>query len=272
MRMLEGLGRRAVATAGVQSLGMKQAIPTGARASSEVVQHRERPDDHQGMRFEFNEEAWAKINSELKKYPPNWKQSAVLACLDVAQQQNYGHLTVSAMDRVAEVLEMAPIRVYECASFFSMFNRHPVGKYQIHLCGTTPCMLRGKRDIEQRLCEHLRVSMGGTTDDGLFSIKEMECMGSCVTAPQMAIANFSNGVANYWYEYFEDLDPERAVNIVEELRSGKKPQPGPQTSSRRLQEPPGGEATLLQPPPGPTCRDLEAEKKRLEEQQQQQQQ
>lgn len=223
------------------------------------------------MRFEFNDQAMKKIENELRKYPENYKQSAVLACLDVAQQQNHGHLTVAAMDRVAEMLGMAPIRVYEVASFFSMFNRGTVGQYQLHLCGTTPCMLRGKREIEQRLCEHLGVEMGGTSSDGMFSIKEMECMGSCVTAPQMAVAYFGGGVAGYWYDYYEDLDPDTAVQIVDSLRAGHKPPPGPQNNKRRMQEPPGGETTLHEPPPGPHCRDLDAERQKLEEQQTEQQ-
>lgn len=209
------------------------------------------------MKFEFTEENLGRIREILKKYPPNYKQSAVLACLDIAQQQNHGHLPLAAMDRVAELLDMAQIRVYEVATFFSMFNRDKVGKYQIHLCGTTPCVLRGKREIEQALCDHLGIAMGETTRDGMFSIKEMECMGSCVTAPMFAIANFSEGAEGYWYEYYEDLDPDKAIAIVEKLRNGEKPQPGPQTSERSYQEPPGGPTTLREPPPGPYCRDLE---------------
>ncbi|EOA22859.1 hypothetical protein CARUB_v10003587mg [Capsella rubella] len=116
------------------------------------------------------------VKEILSYYPTNYKPSAVIPLLDLAQQQHGGWLPVSAMNAVAKVIEVAPIRVYEVATFYSMFNRANVGKYHLLVCGTTPCMIRGSRDIESALLDHLGVKRGEVTKDGLFSVGEMECM------------------------------------------------------------------------------------------------
>ncbi|GJS83507.1 NADH dehydrogenase [ubiquinone] flavoprotein 2, mitochondrial [Tanacetum coccineum] len=169
------------------------------------------------------EDVYVRVTEILSHYPSNYKQSAVIPLLDLAQQQHGGWLPVSAMDAVAKVIEVAPIRVYEVATFYSMFNRAKVGKYHLLVCGTTPCMIRGSRDIEDALLKHLGVKRNEVTKDGLFSVGEMECMGCCVNAPMITVADYSNGSEGYTYNYFEDVTPKRVVEIVEALKRGEKP-------------------------------------------------
>ena len=107
------------------------------------------------------------------------------------------------MNKIATILEVAPIRVYEVATFYTMFNRQPVGKFHVMVCGTTPCMLRGSRDIEAALVKHLGVERGETTKCGTFTLGEMECMGSCVNAPMIVVSDYTNGVEGFSYNYYE---------------------------------------------------------------------
>ncbi|KAF8401791.1 hypothetical protein HHK36_012737 [Tetracentron sinense] len=172
------------------------------------------------------------VKEILTHYPSNYKQSAVIPLLDLAQQQHGGWLPVSAMNAVAKVIEVAPIRVYEVATFYSMFNRAKVGKYHLLVCGTTPCMIHGSREIEEALLKHLRVKRNEVTKDGLFSVGEMECM--------------------------EDVTPKRVVEIVENLRRGENPPPGTQNPLRIKGGPEGGNTTLLSDPKPPPCRVLDA--------------
>ncbi|KAK3407231.1 hypothetical protein EUGRSUZ_K03315 [Eucalyptus grandis] len=160
--------------------------------------------------------------------------------------------------KVAKVIEVAPIRVFEVATFYSMFNRTKVGKYHLLVCGTTPCMIRGSREIESALLKHLGVKRNEVTKDGLFSVGEMECMGCCVNAPMITVADYSNGSEGYTYNYYEDVTPERVVEIVELLRRGEKLPPGTQNPKRTKCGPEGGNTTLLSEPKPPLCRDLDA--------------
>lgn len=190
--------------------------------------------------------------------------------LDLAQQQNEGWLSLAAMNRVAKVLDMAPIRVYEVATFYSMFNRTKIGKYHVMVCGTTPCMLQGSKGIHKALKDHLGVDIGQTTEDGLFTLGEMECMGACVNAPMIAVADYTKGSEGYTYTYYEDLSPEDAIKIVETLRTGGEPKAGSQyrtkaepagaiANGKWIPNPPGTESqTLTGTPPGPYCRDLDS--------------
>ena len=134
---------------------------------------------------------------------PALLQSAVIPLLDLAQQQHNGWVPVAAMNKIASILEVAPIRVYEVATFYTMFNRQPVGKYHVMVCGTTPCMLRGSRDIEAALSKHWGIERGETTKCGTFTLGEMECMGSCVNAPMIVVADYTNGVEGFSYNYYE---------------------------------------------------------------------
>ncbi|KAJ7006117.1 hypothetical protein NC653_005463 [Populus alba x Populus x berolinensis] len=198
------------------------------------------------------------VKEIISHYPSNYKQSAVIPLLDLAQQQHGGWLPVSAMNAVAKVIEVAPIRVYEVATFYSMFNRSPVGKYHLLVCGTTPCMIRGSREIEDALLKHLGVKRNEVTKDGLFSVGEMECMGCCVNAPMITVADYSNGSEGYTYNYYEDVTPKRVVEIVEMLRKGEKPPHGTQNPQRTKCGPEGGNTTLHGEPKPPPCRDLDA--------------
>ncbi|CAN0898245.1 NADH dehydrogenase [ubiquinone] flavoprotein 2, mitochondrial, partial [Linum grandiflorum] len=183
-----------------------------------VLQHIDSPD----VQWEFSSTNQEKVKEIISHYPSNYKQSAVIPLLDLAQQQHGRWLPVAAMNAVAKVIGVAPIRVYEVATFYSMFNRTPVGKYHLLVCGPTPYMIRGSREIEDLLLKHLGVKRNEVTKDGLFSVGEMECMGSCVNAPMITVADYSNGSEGYTYNYYEDVTPKRAVEIVELLRKGEK--------------------------------------------------
>jgi NADH-quinone oxidoreductase subunit E len=182
--------------------------------------------------FAFTAEniAWAK--DRIAKYPPGRQASAVISLLWRAQEQAGGWLPQKAIEHVAEILNMAKIRVLEVATFYTMFNLAPVGKFHVQLCGTTPCMLRGadelKKVCHQRIGEQLNV-----TPDGKFSWIEVECLGACVNAP-MAQIN---------YDYYEDLTPASFEKILDELAAGHTPKPGPQVD-RQLSAPIGGATTL----------------------------
>ncbi|CAN1270807.1 NADH dehydrogenase [ubiquinone] flavoprotein 2, mitochondrial [Linum perenne] len=226
--------------------------------STALNYHIDSPDNNPKVPWEFSSTNQQKVKEIISHYPSNYKQSAVIPLLDLAQQQHGGWLPVSAMDAVAKVIGVAPIRVYEVATFYSMFNRTPVGKYHLLVCGTTPCMIRGSREIEDSLLKHLGVKRGEVTKDGLFSVGEMECMGSCVNAPMITVADYSNGSEGYSYNYYEDVTPERVVEIVELLRKGEKLPPGTQNPKRIMSGPEGGNTTLLTDPKPPPCRDLDA--------------
>lgn len=209
--------------------------------------HRNIPENTEDTSFDFTTENYDKIKTILKKYPKNYAASAVIAVLDLAQRQNSGWLPLSAMNKVAKVLDMAPIRVYEVASFYTMFNREPIGKYNVQVCTTTPCMLRGGNEILTTCKRHLNIDVGGNTDDGLFHLMEVECLGACVNAPMVQIND----------HYYEDLTPESVTNVLDDLKAGKAPKLGPQID-RNGCEGPQGRTTLKAPPAGPFCRDLEA--------------
>lgn len=230
--------------------------------------HRDEAHNNNDTPFDFTPENYKRVEEILSRYPDNWKQSAVIPVLDLAQQQNDGWLSLNAMRKVAEVLGMAEIRVFEVATFYTMFNRSKIGKYHVMVCGTTPCMLQGAKGIYGALKEHLGVDYGQTTSDGMFTLGEMECMGACVNAPMIAIADYTQGVEGFSYTYYEDLTPQDAKQIIDDIKAGKKPKPGSQ--HRTKAEPAGavangawvpsqGTQTLVGPPPGPYCRDLEAE-------------
>jgi len=233
--------------------------------------HRESTDNNWETKFEFSEANKKKVAERISFYPDNYKQSAVIPLLDLAQQQNGGWLSLAAMNKVAEVLEVAPIKVYEVATFYTMFNRSKVGRYHVMVCGTTPCRLGGAEKIELALKKHLGLKeYGESTKDGLFTLSEMECMGACVNAPMITVADYSQGTEGFTYYYYEDLTVDDAIRIVDQLKKGEKPKVGSQhrgkaepagaTINRGEKWVPvaGGVQTLTTPPPGPFCRDLGA--------------
>jgi NADH-quinone oxidoreductase subunit E len=173
---------------------------------------------------------WAK--KQIAKYPEGRQQSAVIPLLWRAQEQAGGWLPQKAIEHVAEVLGMARIRVLEVATFYTMFNLEPVGKYHVQLCGTTPCMLRGSDELK-KVCQRRIGDQHHVTEDGRFSWIEVECLGACVNAP-MAQIN---------YDYYEDLTPETFQKVLDDLAAGRTPKPGPQID-RQLSAPVGGPTTL----------------------------
>jgi NADH-quinone oxidoreductase subunit E len=176
---------------------------------------------------------WAK--AQIGKYPEGRQASAVLPILWRAQEQMGGWLPEPALRYVADMLDMAPIRIYEIATFYTMFNLAPVGRYYVQVCGTTPCWLRGASAIKDT-CRKLIGVPGHVTEDGLFSWTEVECLGACVNAPVAQINN----------DYYEDLTPESLAQILAELKVGRDPEPGPQ-NGRQASAPLGGPNTLTDP-------------------------
>jgi NADH-quinone oxidoreductase E subunit len=164
------------------------------------------------MSFEFTEQNKKKVAEILQKYPNDRKKSAVMPLLDLAQRQNYNWLSKNAIEYVANLLGMPEIKVYEIASFYTMYNLKPVGKYLLQFCKTTPCMLRGIDQIIKDCEKKLGIKMDETTIDGLFTFKEVECLGACVNAPIVQIND----------NYAEDLTSEKFLSIIEDLKSGKE--------------------------------------------------
>lgn len=183
--------------------------------------------------FAFTEENLDRAKQIIAKYPPGRQASAVIPLLDLAQRQNDNWLPRAAMEYVADLLGMPRIRVYEVATFYTMFNKAPVGKHFVQVCTTTPCWLRGSDEIVKACTRKLGVGLNETTDDGLFTLVEVECLGACVNAPMVQIND----------DYYEDLDPERMEAILEALKRGEKPAPGSQTG-RQTSCPAGGPTTL----------------------------
>ncbi len=163
------------------------------------------------MTFEFNAENKKTVVEILAKYPEARKKSAVMPLLDLAQRQNENYISRDVIEAVAKVIEIPEIRVYEVASFYSMYNLKPVGKYLIQFCKTTPCMLRGIDELMKVTKEKLGIGMEETTKDGMFTLKEVECLGACVNAPVIQIND----------DYFEDLTKESFFKIIEDLKEGK---------------------------------------------------
>jgi NADH-quinone oxidoreductase subunit E len=155
----------------------------------------------------FSEAVRQQIDKWVAKYPNEWKQSAVMGALKVVQEDNGGWLTRELMDKVAAYLDMAPIAVYEVATFYSMYEHKPVGKHKICMCTNVSCMLCGSDKIVQHLENKLDIKFGGTTRDGRFTLKEVECLGACVGAPMMQIGD----------RYYENLTPELVDSILDSL-------------------------------------------------------
>lgn len=182
--------------------------------------------------FAFSDENLKTAQAIIAKYPQGRQQSAVLPLLDLAQRQACW-LPRAAVHYVAEMLEMAEIRVWEVATFYTMYDLEPVGRTCINVCTTTPCWLRGSADIVAACEGALGIGVGETSDDGAFTLREAECLGACVNAPMVQIGD----------DYYEDLTPESAVALIEAIKAGTAPKPGPQ-SARRSSEPLSGAKVL----------------------------
>jgi NADH-quinone oxidoreductase subunit E len=155
----------------------------------------------------LSEQSRTEIDAWIAKYPPEQKQSAVMGALSIVQEANGGYLTTELMDAVAEYLEMAPIAVYEVATFYSMYELKPVGKHKICVCTNVSCMLCGSDDIVAHLKQKLNIGFGETTVDNKFTLKEVECLGACGGAPMMQIGK----------TYYENLTSEKIDDILSQL-------------------------------------------------------
>ena len=172
--------------------------------------------------FEFSAENKKRAEAILAKYPSDRRASSLLPLLDLAQRQSDGWLPRYVMDYVASYIGIPAIRVYEVASFYTMFNLKPVGKYLVQVCRTTPCWLRGSDKITDACKRNLGVEMNGTSEDGKFTLVEVECLGACVNAPMVQIND----------DFYEDLDEDIMEKLLNDLRQGNEVKVGSQTGRR----------------------------------------
>jgi NADH-quinone oxidoreductase E subunit len=193
------------------------------------------PDNLQPGSFTFDDQNLALANAEIAKYPDGRQQSAVIALLDLAQRQNAGWVPTAGIRMIAEMLAMPEIRAFEVATFYSMFNLAPVGKHLVQVCRTTPCWLRGSDDLTDACRTHLGVELGEISDDGEFTVVEVECLGACVNAPMAQIND----------HYYEDLTVERMTAVLDALRAGDDVAIGTQEPQRQFSAPIGGPTTLV---------------------------
>ena len=161
------------------------------------------------MTAQFNDTQLAKVQEIVARYPGDRQKSALLPVLHLAQESFGGWLSADTMDYVAELLKLEPIEVYEVATFYSMYNLEPVGKFVFEVCQTGPCMISGSDNIIDYIKQKLNIGVGQTTTDGLFTLKTVECLGACGYAPMMQLGKF----------YKEHLTPEKVDQIVEECRA-----------------------------------------------------
>ena len=157
-----------------------------------------------------------KVDEILDKYPSNRKASAVIPLLHYIQKKSNGWLPVPEIERVAEILDMPYMKVYEVASFYTMFNLKPVGKKLLQLCHTTPCWLRGSDEIEKSIIDTLKIKDGETTPDNMFTLMKVECLGACVNAPILQIND----------DYYEDLDYKSTKDLLNKIKTKKNIKPG----------------------------------------------
>ena len=157
-----------------------------------------------------------KVDEILDKYPSNRKASAVIPLLHYVQKKSNGWLPVPEIERAAEILDMPYMKVYEVASFYTMFNLKPVGKKLLQLCHTTPCWLRGSDEIEKSIFDTLKIKDGETTPDNMFTLMKVECLGACVNAPILQIND----------DYYEDLDYKSTKELLNKIKTKKNIKPG----------------------------------------------
>ena len=190
---------------------------------------------NQPKNFEFTKENLQKAEIEIKKYPKDRKASAVLALLYLVQNQHNNWVPLAGIKYVAKLLNMPYIKVYEVATFYSMFNLSPVGKYFVQVCTTTPCMIRGSKKITDICKKNISQNQNELSENQLCSWTEVECLGACVNAPMMQINQ----------DYFEDLDENKAEEIINKLLKDEFPEPG-SAKNRKNNAPESGKTTLLE--------------------------
>ena len=193
-----------------------------------------RPAKEQPKNFEFDFSSLGAANAAVAKYPKGKQQSAVMALLYIAQKQNYNWIPLAAMKYIAKFLDMPYIKVYEVATFYSMYNLSPVGKHFIQVCTTTPCMLRGANKLVDACKEKISENESELSVDKSCSWMEVECLGACVNAPMMQIND----------DYYEDLDKEKTLKILEKILKDETPKPG-SYRGRINNEPENNRKTLM---------------------------
>ena len=192
------------------------------------------PQELQPKSFAFSKESMKQVKYHIAKYPEGRQASAVMPLLDIAQRQE-GWISEAAMNEIAVTLDMPPIKVYEVATFYSMYHLAPVGKYHLQLCTTTPCWLCGSGKLKKVIKDKLGIENNGdVSKDGMFSIEEVECLGACVNAPVCQVND----------DYYEDLDEDNFVQILDELAKGKVPAKG-SMKDRQCSMPEDGTTVLV---------------------------
>ncbi|PCI00666.1 MAG: NADH-quinone oxidoreductase subunit NuoE [Alphaproteobacteria bacterium] len=198
------------------------------------------PDSEQPKSFSFLKKNEKLIKEIISRYPKGRQKSAIMPLLDLTQRQmaetvkkGGGWIPRAAMDEIARIVDVAPMKIYEVATFYSMYNLRPVGKYNIQCCTTTPCWLSGSSDIVKTAEKELGIKMGQTTKDQKFTLTDVECMGACANAPMVQVND----------DYYEDLTPETMQNLLSALSKGNPPKKGPQ-NGRIAAMPLGGPTSL----------------------------
>ncbi|KAF2743836.1 hypothetical protein M011DRAFT_409721 [Sporormia fimetaria CBS 119925] len=195
----------------LQQLQRTQWRPFTATAqsqSADTLFHRNTEDNNPSIPFKFTAQNEKLIEEILARYPSQYKKAAVMPLLDLGQRQ-HGFTSISVMNEVARLLEMPPMRVYEVATFYTMYNRNPVGRFHVQVCTTTPCMLCDSDSVMKACEEALGIHPGQTTKDGLFTLAEVECLGACANAPMVQIND----------DYYEDLTYDSTVSLLKALRN-----------------------------------------------------
>ena len=193
-----------------------------------------RPAKNQPETFKFDDTSLQEAQNIIARYPEGKQQSAVMALLYIAQRQNDNWIPLAAMKYIAKFLDMPYIKVYEVATFYSMYNLSPVGKYFVQVCTTTPCMIRGANKLVEACKEKISENESELLNDKNCSWMEVECLGACVNAPMMQIND----------DYYEDLDKEKTLGILDKILKGEKPKPG-SYRGRMNNEPENNRKTLL---------------------------
>ena len=182
--------------------------------------------DIQPKDFVFNKSNLAKADKIIQMYPKNYKESSIMPLLSLAQSQNEGWVPIKAIEYISSYLEVPEIKVLELATFYSMYNLSPVGKFHIEVCTTSPCMIRGSDEVLNFCKNKLGINNGEVSEDKLFSLNKVECLGACVNAPVVKINE----------NYYEDLSTNSLEILISKLKNNKKVKIGPQ-SSRKGSEP-----------------------------------
>ncbi|NBL64668.1 NADH-quinone oxidoreductase subunit NuoE [Flavobacterium sp. NST-5] len=166
---------------------------------------------HIKQEINFTPALMERIKELLSHYPEDKKKSALLPVLHDVQDAHDNWLSIELMDKVAEILEIKPIEVYEVVSFYTMFNQRPIGKYMFEFCQTSPCCLRGVENLMDYTCEKLGVKVGEPTPDGMFEVRGVECLGACGYAPMMQLGDF----------FHENLTPEKVDQLIDDCKNNK---------------------------------------------------